>query len=192
MVGCILTGHGEFASGLGSAVEMVAGPQDNLTVVTFRESEAGDYAARIASAIKDSVTNYGNTVVFCDLMGGTPFNQAMLVSQEVPGVDVVTGTNLPMLLECLTSISSLKILRMPYALSKAASLSKSSTLAICICPAASDRLQPLSRLMMRMLLLLKNFRMRVLSSGFSVSPAFPLKTLTSSLSKQVLRTAFCT
>lgn len=26
MVGCILTGHGEFASGLGSAVEMVAGP----------------------------------------------------------------------------------------------------------------------------------------------------------------------
>lgn len=106
MVGCILTGHGEFASGLGSAVEMVAGPQDNLTVVTFRESEAGDYTARIASAIKDSVTNYGNTVVFCDLMGGTPFNQAMLVSQEVPGVDVVTGTNLPMLLECLTSISN--------------------------------------------------------------------------------------
>ena len=87
MVGCILTGHGEFASGLGSAVEMIAGPQDNLTVVTFRESEAGDYADRIAVAITDSVAKYGNTVVYCDLMGGTPFNQAML-------------------LECLTSISN--------------------------------------------------------------------------------------
>lgn len=106
MVGCILTGHGEFASGLGSAVEMIAGPQDNLTVVTFRESEAGDYVDRIAAAITDSVAKYGNTVVYCDLMGGTPFNQAMLISQEVPGVEVVTGTNLPMLLECLTSISN--------------------------------------------------------------------------------------
>lgn len=68
MVGCILTGHGEFASGLGSAVEMIAGPQDNLTVVTFRESEAGDYADRIAAAITDSVAKYGNTVVYLSLI----------------------------------------------------------------------------------------------------------------------------
>ena len=32
-------------------------------------------------------------------MGGTPFNQAMMISQEIDNVEVVTGANLPMLLE---------------------------------------------------------------------------------------------
>lgn len=36
-------------------------------------------------------------------MGGTPFNQAMMNTQVAPGVEVVAGTNLPMLLEVLTT-----------------------------------------------------------------------------------------
>lgn len=103
MVGFILTGHGEFASGLGSAVEMIAGPQEDLTVVTFLEAEAGSFADKIGDAIKDATSRYDSVVVFCDLMGGTPFNQSMLHSAGLANVSVVTGTNLPMLLEALTS-----------------------------------------------------------------------------------------
>lgn len=103
MVGCILTGHGRFAEGVGGALEMVGGPQDDFAVVTFLEDEAGEYPAKIAGAISEMAERCGEVVVFCDLLGGTPFNQAMMASAKTPGVQVVTGTNLPMLLECVTS-----------------------------------------------------------------------------------------
>ena len=41
MIGCILTGHGSFADGLGGALEMVGGPQQCFETVTFYEDEAG-------------------------------------------------------------------------------------------------------------------------------------------------------
>jgi len=103
MVGFVLTGHGDFAPGLASSVEMIAGPQPNFDIVAFHESEAGEYPQLIADAIARSAETCGSAVVFCDLAGGTPFNQAMLVSHERPGVEVVAGTNLPMLLEALMS-----------------------------------------------------------------------------------------
>ena len=101
MVGCILTGHGTFAEGVGSALEMVGGPQENFEVVTFLESESAEFPAKIADAIARMAATTGEVVVFCDLMGGTPFNQAMMATATTPGVQVVAGANLPMLLECL-------------------------------------------------------------------------------------------
>lgn len=101
MVGCVITGHGEFAAGVLSAFEMIAGSHDEFEAVTFREEEAEEYPARIAAAIAGMVERDGSCVVFCDLVGGTPFNQSMMVAARLPGVEVVAGANLPMLLECL-------------------------------------------------------------------------------------------
>lgn len=102
MVGCILTGHGQFARGLGSALEMVGGPQEDFSCVTFLEEEAAEFPARIAGEITRLAEKCGEVVVFCDLLGGTPFNQAMMAAATTPGVQVVTGANLPMLLECMS------------------------------------------------------------------------------------------
>lgn len=102
MVGCILTGHGTFADGLGGALEMVGGPQTNFKAVTFLEDEAAEYPAKISSAISEMAAACGEVVVFCDLLGGTPFNQSMMAAASLPGVEVVTGANLPMLLECMS------------------------------------------------------------------------------------------
>lgn len=103
MVGFVLTGHGDFAPGLASSVEMIAGPQSDFDTVAFYEDAAGEYPQLLAAAITEALERCGSAVVFCDLMGGTPFNQAMLISQTRPGVEVVVGTNLPMLLEVLMS-----------------------------------------------------------------------------------------
>ncbi|MBQ9058069.1 MAG: PTS fructose transporter subunit IIA [Atopobiaceae bacterium] len=102
MVGFVLTGHGDFAPGLASAVEMVA-PQTALAVVPFHDDTAHEYPTNLKAAVEQSVQENGSTIVFCDLVGGTPFNQAMIISQEMTGVEVVGGVNLPMLLEMLVS-----------------------------------------------------------------------------------------
>ena len=43
MVGFILTGHGQFAPGLASAIAMVAGDQPAFTVVPFEGDQAASY-----------------------------------------------------------------------------------------------------------------------------------------------------
>ena len=99
MVGCVLTGHGVFAEGVGAALEMVGGPQQDFAKVTFLEDEAGEFPAKISGAIAEMAEKCGEVVVFCDLMGGTPFNQSMMITAEQDNVSVVAGTNLPMLID---------------------------------------------------------------------------------------------
>ncbi len=103
MIGCILTGHGTFAEGLAGALEMVGGPQESFQAVPFHEDEAGTFGDKLAGAISDMAASSEGVLVLCDLMGGTPFNQAMIASAATPNVEVVTGANLPMLLETLAT-----------------------------------------------------------------------------------------
>lgn len=102
MIGCILTGHGTFANGLAGALSMIAGDQDYFIPVPFIEAGAASYPETLASTISDLLDQTDGVLIFCDLLGGTPFNQAMMLSQNYNNVEVVTGTNLPMLLETLS------------------------------------------------------------------------------------------
>ena len=102
MIGCILTGHGTFANGLADALSMIAGDQDYFIPVPFIEAGAASYPETLASTISDLLDQTDGVLIFCDLLGGTPFNQAMMLSQNYNNVEVVTGTNLPMPLETLS------------------------------------------------------------------------------------------
>ncbi len=105
MVGCIVTGHGQFAPGLASAVEMIAGPQDAFVPLAFTDQEAAEYPNILKNQIESFVSKEGACLVFCDILGGSPFNQAMMIASDIPQVEVVGGTNLGMLLEILCSRS---------------------------------------------------------------------------------------
>lgn len=101
MIGYILTGHGNFAPGLKSSVDMIAGPQQSFEAVPFLEEKAGEYADTIRAAIADMRAASDGVLVFVDLVGGTPFNQAMLASSAIDNVKIVAGTNLPMLIDLM-------------------------------------------------------------------------------------------
>lgn len=102
MVGIVLTGHGQFATGLADALGMIAGQQDAFYPVPFLEATAGDYPQELRKAISTAAQD-GAALVLCDFVGGTPFNQSMLAGAEQSGVQVVAGANLPMLLELLST-----------------------------------------------------------------------------------------
>lgn len=99
MIGFILTGHGHFSTGLKSALDMIAGPQKAFEIVTFTEDAAGAYGENLRAAVKDMREKTDGVLIFCDLMGGTPFNQSMMITAEQDNVSVVAGTNLPMLID---------------------------------------------------------------------------------------------
>lgn len=101
MIGFILTGHGQFSNGLKSAIDMVAGDQPAFQIVPFEGSQAATYGSDLREAITAMRKECEGVLVFVDLLGGTPFNQSMMIANDVDNVEIVTGTNLPMLIELL-------------------------------------------------------------------------------------------
>ena len=100
MIGLILTGHGEYAVGVGHALEMIAGKQEAFKVVPFRESEPMETLENnLRLAMEELQGSTEGIVVYADLLGGSPFKAAMVASVDFKDVEVVVGTNLPMLIE---------------------------------------------------------------------------------------------
>ncbi len=103
MIGIIVTGHGHFATGLVSALELLTGEPEALEAVDF---EAGDDIGRLEEKLKAARESLGSSdgiLVMTDLRGGSPFNVASRMSMECPGLEVLTGTNLGMLVEVYMS-----------------------------------------------------------------------------------------
>ena len=82
MVGFVLTGHGDFATGVASALEMIAGPQEHFEVVPFHEGEEGEFPGKLTEALERASADGDGALAFCDLLGGTPFNQTMILAKR--------------------------------------------------------------------------------------------------------------
>ncbi|WP_026571290.1 PTS sugar transporter subunit IIA [Sediminibacillus terrae] len=96
MIGMVLTGHGTFPEGLLDSVQLIAGIQENVKAVSFKEDK-GALESQLREAIA-SVEQGDGVICFADLAGGTPFNVSSLIANEKDNVRVVGGTNVPMVL----------------------------------------------------------------------------------------------
>jgi N-acetylgalactosamine PTS system EIIA component len=90
----VVAGHGDFAAGLISAVQQIAGKGDAFVAVTSRDLGA----AAIEGALRASIEASAARVIFTDLPAGSCTIAARRVAHDVPGIVVVTGTNLSALL----------------------------------------------------------------------------------------------
>ena len=109
MVGIILASHGEFANGILQSGSMIFGEQANVVAVTLQPSEGpDDIRAKMEKAIA-SFENQDEVLFMVDLWGGTPFNQANgLIDGHEDKWAIVTGLNLPMLIEAYASRLSME------------------------------------------------------------------------------------
>lgn len=104
MVGIILASHGEFAEGILQSGAMIFGEQENVKAVILKPSEGpDDLKAKLEEAIA-SFDNQDEVLFLVDLWGGTPFNQAnSLLEAHKDKWAIVSGLNLPMLIEAYSS-----------------------------------------------------------------------------------------
>lgn len=102
MIGIIVTGHGNFASGIASSIEVIAGKQDKFEAVDFPIGSTNtDLATQLQAAVERLDCS---DIIFCtDIAGGTPFNQSVIISTHLSNSKVISGTNVPVLLEALFS-----------------------------------------------------------------------------------------
>jgi PTS system mannose-specific IIA component len=97
MIGLVLVTHAGLATALLASAEMIVGTIEVCTAVEVAPDErADDIMARVVAAV-DTVQSDG-AIIMTDLFGGTPSNMALSFLKE-GRVEVVTGANLPMLIE---------------------------------------------------------------------------------------------
>ncbi|QGN39868.1 PTS galactosamine/N-acetylgalactosamine transporter subunit IIA [Klebsiella oxytoca] len=99
MLGIILTGHGGFASGMEKAMKQILGEQSQFIAIDFPETST---TALLTSQLEQAVEELDGEeglVFLTDLLGGTPFRVASTLAMQKTGREVITGTNLQLLLE---------------------------------------------------------------------------------------------
>ncbi|MHC1727854.1 MAG: PTS sugar transporter subunit IIA [Syntrophobacteraceae bacterium] len=97
LIGIIVTSHCRLAEEMLNVAEMIIGPLENCRAISFQPDQAvDDMMKTLREAIK-GVDRGKGVLILTDLFGGTPANISL--SFQGPGVEVVCGMNLPMLIK---------------------------------------------------------------------------------------------
>ena len=101
MVGLLITGHGHFATGLGSSLRLITGNTENIEYVDFEADHSTETLAHNLNQAFDRLKNCDGVLVLSDLAGGSPFKTAVECKFARPDqpIEVIAGSNLPMLIE---------------------------------------------------------------------------------------------
>ncbi|MEK5340682.1 PTS sugar transporter subunit IIA [Heyndrickxia faecalis] len=106
MIGIIVATHGKLSDGLVDAAELIIGGTDNIvTLNLFQGDNVQDLNKQVLEAI-NKVDQDNGVMIFTDLFGASPYNQATLAVHSLPvekqeKIFVITGVNLPVLIEAI-------------------------------------------------------------------------------------------
>ena len=118
MIGVVVVTHGQLATELVNAAEMIVGDLPQFTAVSIGwHEDVNDARDDIAQAI-ERVRSESGVLILTDMFGGTPSNLAISVMSR-PKVEVLAGINLPMLVK-------LAKVRAEYPLSEAVAAAQES------------------------------------------------------------------
>lgn len=99
MTAIIIGTHGKFSQEILRSSEMIFGKQENVSAVTFEPGEGPDDLVVKYKKELENLDSKDGVLFMVDLFGGSPFNAASRIAAENENMDIVTGINLPMLLE---------------------------------------------------------------------------------------------
>ncbi|NMC46628.1 MAG: PTS mannose transporter subunit IIAB [Chloroflexi bacterium] len=110
MINFMLVSHGMFAAGLLDAVNLILGKQDGILTYALTEADSiDDLAVRIDAGLAQLQRDSSGVLILVDLFGASPFNITSTMIEKYDAIDVVTGLNLPMLLEVILQRNNLTI-----------------------------------------------------------------------------------
>lgn len=100
MIGLIISGHGNFASGLRTSLKLIAGEAANIEFVDFEENDSIETLKEKYSVSLNKLNTCKSILALTDLAGGSPFKTLVEIKTEIEKpMEVIGGTNLPMVLE---------------------------------------------------------------------------------------------
>lgn len=106
MKGIVIASHGKMAEGLLDTLQLFCGELVQVEAVCLEPGEdLASFSLKLKKAF-DKVETGDGTYMFCDLLFGTPCNTVssfLNIPEYKDKIEVITGMNLPMLLEYTNS-----------------------------------------------------------------------------------------
>jgi mannose/fructose-specific phosphotransferase system component IIA len=96
MVRGIIIGHGTFADAMIATAEKIVGKQSDIEIVTNEGISCETLSQQIAQLLTEEDVD---TIVFLDLPGGSCTISCYTIMKDHQDLNVISGVNLPMLLE---------------------------------------------------------------------------------------------
>lgn len=103
MIGIVVMSHGGLAEGLVSASEVIMGPAQQVRTLSLRREGSVDELSNDFERVVNEVDTGDGVIVLCDLFGGSPCNVASMGLRSARNYHLVSGANLPMLIEAINS-----------------------------------------------------------------------------------------
>lgn len=120
----IISGHGNYATGVQSTLELLSGKNEDLFFIDFTADDTDATLKDKFAAIIDK--NRDSEILFiCDILGGTPFKVAAEISNASKEMELVVGCNISGILETLFIKDNLSLVELA---DKMVEVSKNSAL----------------------------------------------------------------
>ncbi|MGF1779287.1 PTS galactosamine/N-acetylgalactosamine transporter subunit IIA [Vibrio nomapromontoriensis] len=97
MIGIIVSGHINFASGMKSAVEAIVGEQSGLEFIDFVPPMTTEQLEASMLTSIEKINSGSGVLILTDVPGGSPCNRAVSIMLKRDDVKVIAGVNLPMI-----------------------------------------------------------------------------------------------
>ncbi|WP_101775768.1 PTS mannose transporter subunit IIAB [Pasteurella oralis] len=99
-IAIIIATHGVAAEQLLKTTEMLIGEQENVATIDFVPGEnAETIMTKYQEKLATTLSHCDQVLFLVDTWGGSPFNAANRVAEGQDNMDIVTGVNIPMLVE---------------------------------------------------------------------------------------------
>jgi fructoselysine and glucoselysine-specific PTS system IIA component len=95
----LIATHGTFAAGVKSSLDLIIGLVEHVFLIQAYVDDTVSVETQIKE-VMDQVSDNDELVIFCDILGGSITNQ-MLQHALRPNVYIISGFNLPLLIEVL-------------------------------------------------------------------------------------------
>lgn len=106
MMKIVLASHGPMAEAMIESSKMLYGEINNLSAVCLYPN---DYTNDFIEKLRKEIDGFDEVLLLVDIPGGTPSNQGMMLLSEFPGLKIVSGVNLMMLLETLIQCGNMNV-----------------------------------------------------------------------------------
>lgn len=114
MVGILIVAHGDFGAYLLEAAEEIVGRNPKQKAVSVSVSRRlplalvqQKIAVQLEAILKDSQGH--GVLALCDMLGGTPCNETMMLAQRYSDVEVVSGVNLYMVVSAFVNAQKMNL-----------------------------------------------------------------------------------
>jgi mannose/fructose-specific phosphotransferase system component IIA len=101
----LVAAHGDLAAAFLASAELICGRLEDVHAVGLLPTDSPEsFDERLMAAAGDPADSL---LILTDLVGGTPHNVALAATRRLPKAILISGVNLAVLIEAVTSIDAL-------------------------------------------------------------------------------------